>query len=621
MSNRFITWTVVLAWLLPCGASAHDSNNKTLLELAEQRFGRKSLSSAERKLFANVPRGHIVNCGERRPPDDNDQWTTDQRIRAACLAWLLTDHQAREHITHAGLNIMGAGIHEVLDLRHVFANYPLAFTKCAFRDNIILREARLVRLSLEGCRTKSIDAEGMRVDGSVYLRRQFESYGEVRLIGATIDGRFDCRDSKFNNPGKKALNAEEANISRSVYLNGEFAAHGEVILLGAKIGGQLDCIGGTFDRRNGCALRADAIDIARGAYLKDGFNAVGEVRLLGAKIGKNFECTQGTFTNPKGYALNADRIHVGGSVHLRNNFTAQGTVRLVGATISGNLDCSGATFVKPNGNALHADSVRVNGSLLLGNGLVLKGRVILTNAVVQGYLQWYCVHHPKQSTVKLLSARVGTLWDDCKSWPAKLWLHEFQYDRLENDALNISVENRMKWLGLQYGPARDGFRAQPYEQLARTLRNAGYPHRASEVLIAKERDRLTYGNMQWYQQLGHRLLGFTIGYGYRPWQALWFCLVFIAVGAVAFGKGRHLAYVQPTSTGVLASKEAAENYPRFNALVYSLDEFLPLIKLHQAEYWTVTKGIWLRLYLWIHIIAGWTLSTLLAVGLSGLVTD
>ena len=74
-------------------------------------------------------------------------------------------------------------------------------------------------------------------------------------------------------------------------------------------------------------------------------------------------------------------------------------------------------------------------------------------------------------------------------------------------------------------------------------------------------------------------------------------------------------------------------YPRFNFLVYSVDTFVPLIDLHQGKYWLPNanrgheipkiKGLHtgglLRLYLWIHILMGWLLSTLLVVGLTGLV--
>ena len=73
------------------------------------------------------------------------------------------------------------------------------------------------------------------------------------------------------------------------------------------------------------------------------------------------------------------------------------------------------------------------------------------------------------------------------------------------------------------------------------------------------------------------------------------------------------------------------DYPKFCALVYSLDMFVPLVNLHQANYWLpnankgsemrilkIRTGGLLSLYMWVHIIVGWILTTLFVVGLTGL---
>lgn len=82
--------------------------------------------------------------------------------------------------------------------------------------------------------------------------------------------------------------------------------------------------------------------------------------------------------------------------------------------------------------------------------------------------------------------------------------------------------------------------------------------------------------------------------------------------------------------------QVTEDYPKFNSLVYSLDVFIPLVDLHQENYWlpnaklgdrlfqsepfsTLTSGRLLCIYMWFHILVGWILTTLLFVGLSGLV--
>jgi hypothetical protein len=131
-----------------------------------------------------------------------------------------------------------------------------------------------------------------------------------------------------------------------------------------------------------------------------------------------------------------------------------------------------------------------------------------------------------------------------------------------------------------------------------------------------------------------------IGYGHRPWRALIMSIIVIAAGTVVFEVGRAKKIIKATKLveqvvpkGSSEESEVTPDYPGFNSWVYSLDMFVPLVDLRQAAYWlpsTEDSGeakeghmtirvIALRLYMWFHILAGWVLSSLLVVGLSGLV--
>jgi hypothetical protein len=98
--------------------------------------------------------------------------------------------------------------------------------------------------------------------------------------------------------------------------------------------------------------------------------------------------------------------------------------------------------------------------------------------------------------------------------------------------------------------------------------------------------------------------------------------------------------VKPTKEGAYVFENEwrnwlSEAYPKFNAFVYSLECFVPLVKLGMSEYWmpnanhgqeirilkfiVFRSGAVLRLYLWFHIIAGWVLTTLWVGGVTGLV--
>jgi hypothetical protein len=131
------------------------------------------------------------------------------------------------------------------------------------------------------------------------------------------------------------------------------------------------------------------------------------------------------------------------------------------------------------------------------------------------------------------------------------------------------------------------------------------------------------------------VLDATIGYGYRPIRALWWILGFVALGSLLFAVGYRERAITPTEPDAYASfmetGEPPRHYPPFNAIVYSLENFLPVVDLHQDTYWRpnprhgrggrmrALSGTLLRWYLWVHILAGWIITPLLAAGLSGLV--
>jgi hypothetical protein len=69
--------------------------------------------------------------------------------------------------------------------------------------------------------------------------------------------------------------------------------------------------------------------------------------------------------------------------------------------------------------------------------------------------------------------------------------------------------------------------------------------------------------------------------------------------------------------------EKLKPYPSFNPFIYSLDTFLPIVDLRQKGYCLPnahkTVGLLVQIYLVIHIICGWILTTLWVAGFSGLI--
>ena len=228
------------------------------------------------------------------------------------IRWLIVDRKARELVDPRGVMILGVRITGALDLSFTSAPFFGCFG-CRVEQDLDLRYAKMPLLSLAGSWTRAINADGLKLEGNLFLRYGFHAEGEVRLLGA-------------------------------------------------RIGGDLDASGGRFKSLNARCLTADRIKVGGNVFLRNGFHAEGEVRLLGATIANDLDAIGGTFLNPKGYALYADRIKASGSVYLRNGFAAEGVLSLPDAEIKGQLAVDDARL-----DALILESAHVTGPFLWRN--------------------------------------------------------------------------------------------------------------------------------------------------------------------------------------------------------------------------------------------------------------
>jgi hypothetical protein len=427
--------------------------------------------------------------------------------------------------------------------------------------------------------------------------RQIDPHG-IRIHAATIKGRLDL--AYVTVPVPLALR-------RCVVWAGVTLVDADTRTL-AFSGSVLGPFGGT-------SLDAAGVHVRGDVFLVDGFRAEGEVRLLEASIGGQLSCTGGTFHHSEGNALSADGARVGGGAFLDDGFRAEGEVRLLGASITGDLNCRGGTFHRPEGDALQAEGAQVGGGAFLDDGFRAEG------------------------TVRLVSARVGRLLNDAASWPAPghLQLDGFVYTAIAVGPADATA--RLAWLARQ--PSTP-FRPQPYLQLAKVLRESGHEADAKRVLIEKERARRTHGGLGWVARGWNWLLEVTIGYGYRPWLALIWAGVWVAIGGGLFGWGYEQGVVIPTKAEAYDSDKTTRQepafYPAFNRWLYALDTFVPIINFGQKDYWApqvacnrsgliggggIRLCVWgiraLYLYRWLHIVAGWVLITLVVTGFTNLV--
>lgn len=701
--------------------SLNDRN--ILIKMAEKKFGK--LTEVDEILFAAVVDNNWADYMEgedRDKTEDANKWGAGRIINANRIEWLCHDRQAKEIVRDKGIQVKGAKIVGTVDLGYAEVPFPLTFWGCVFEEEINMNSTRIKFLILTGSRTGSIRADGIKVEGGVFLRDGFKADGEVIFLGADIGEDFDCTKGEFINEGGRAIIAERMDVKGTVFLKNGFKANGEVSFLGATIGGDFDCtngefinedgrailadrmevkgavflknsfkadgevrfvgaaIGGDFVCENGKfineggrAISADGIDVKGAVHLRDGFKANGEVRFPGAAIGVDFYCTNGGFINKGGKAIFADGMDIKGCVYLRDGFKANGAVRFLGAAIGGDFDCTNGEFINESGKAISADGMAVKGAVFLrdgfrangevsfpgavigrdfdctdgefinecgqaisADGMAVKGAVFLRNgfkaeglvslegATIGEHFFWSNVNLPQKTILDLRNAKTGVLSDDEKSWPAKgnLFLDGFVYENIGDDAPK-DANSRIKWLDRQ-GDER--FRPGPYEQLAMVLEKMGHNEDAKKIRIEKEEELTKRGGFGLPTSIWRYILWATIGYGYRSWWALLWIVGFIGFGLLVFGIGYKKGIIVPMEKEAYVSGQVGhlrEGYPKFSALAYSIEMFVPVLDLRIAKYWIPDAnklwGVFIRLYMWLHIILGWILTTLLIVGLTGLI--
>jgi hypothetical protein len=378
---------------------------------------------------------------------------------------------------------------------------------------------------------------------------------------------------------RDGLSAQQLETRGDLDLTGVWV-EGELVMYGAHVEGQLLLSGARLVNDGGVALNANNITVDSDVFCREGFNAKGEVRLLGAHIGGQLDFSGARLASPGGYALLADRLTVENDMFCRDGFDATGEVSLRGAHIGGQLTLRGASLVN----------------------LYLKGQTLDPALDLEGLTANELILQPKVrplAIVDLTNAKVGSVADSETTWPEVLRLRGFIYDRVWAEP-EIGASARLPWL------ERDprGYAPQVYDQLAAAYRADGRDEDALRVLVAKQRQRRSTLNPA--GKVWNSLLRWTVGYGYRPYYALFWLVALWVVGWIVFSVA-HPGDMTPTADGG----------PQFYAVAYSLDTLLPIVDLGQQSHWT--PGGAALVVSWVLIGLGWVLTTAVVAALTGLI--
>ncbi len=308
---------------------------QTLKELFRKEFPKHDPTPAEERLLNEIGTGDVIDLcpsdvDSDCDPGQADTWGPERTMSAAVLGWLCTDREASRFISRKGIQIRGARIVGRLDLESADLPYQMALTNCRCEAEILLRGAHVKELSLSSSHTRSINLEGAKIEGGVFLNEGFKAQGEVGLLGATLGGQLNCSGGELVNPGGNALSADEAKIEGHVFLDEGFKAQGEVRLLGATVGGQLICSGGELVNPGGNALFANGAKIEGGVFLDEGFKARGRISLVSATVEGFFNLRD--VAEPEGLSLDLESAAVGTLSDEQDSWPPNGQLWLDGFT-------------------------------------------------------------------------------------------------------------------------------------------------------------------------------------------------------------------------------------------------------------------------------------------------
>lgn len=516
----------------------------------------------------------------------------------------------------------------------------------------------------------SLSAAGARIGGSLYTRsardgaaETFRSRGIVRLEGAFVMGDWKAAGAQFFAPatlrddwtpaggnylGAHAIQAKGLEVRASVYLNDDCHIRGVIELINARIGGDLNMSGAQLDLPGEEMLYADGARI-EGAVFLDETRTNGLLRFVQTELKQGLFANKTTFdltgrwrdwlgiSNVAAEELGLDvcGIHaagsrIGGSFYwrrIRKIPQPQGYRRLVLWVV----DCAVDSVEDDETSWELLDQIEVRNCRYGSIGGLSADTMWRADLLDLAYAPLNRSRQERAGRAGVWRPRLGTFWRSLKI---------------------VLASPRKPGPLLQY--AILAFSPQPYLQLAKVVRRAGYEAAANDIVVRLERNRTRYGGFGFWRQIGRWLIDGLVRYGFSPFRPIWLLLGWALISSLFF----EYAYVDhrlvPTfenmehySRTAPAAGEGMDIRYQFNPVVFALDTLIPLVDLNQKKNWHVEplqgparaedsmpdhptlREIVLRLWsnvpdssvgmlILFNTFSGWVLTSVLAAGVTGL---
>jgi hypothetical protein len=355
------------------------------------------------ELLAAAAAGTVVDggAGNRR------------RIDADLLRRCCRELAAR--VDPRGLRLANLEVTGRLDLTGVSVPFPLRFESCSFAQPLVLEGADLFDLSLTGCELpgllgnglrlrRDLDLSGSVIAGSHQTSASIRRRSAVWLSESVIGGRLHCADTLIDGRGDRAFQADRIQIGGTARFIHQFTALGEVRLIGARIDGALELTGAQISAQ-GVSLDLEGAEIAGRLLIVEapdgrkpvfrGLVDLGSASIAGGISARNLTIDPGEPGLPysswiksysSGRGIRARRLTVGGEVTLEHGCQIAGGVDLFLSDLGSLWIGEGCSLSAPGETALEMANSEVRGSVMVAHNTTVRGTIRMEGATVHGTL-------------------------------------------------------------------------------------------------------------------------------------------------------------------------------------------------------------------------------------------